>query len=217
MSNLSKAPADKVIPYCQDPLSSCGLFAYGKNTGSSIFASPVFFSGADGGDHKCSGKCGGKKCNCKNHEMFSSATWIESIFGGKEAENLADDHIGQMPDEVKGSGKKVSADNILSALETGAALIGVLGSKRELSEVEGTCGKQPKPLIGGKAKKQAWANCASAYMQSKLNANKKEGLSTNAIIGITTGSAILLGGILFLALRKRKPKVVMMQAPALAK
>jgi hypothetical protein len=70
--------------------------------------------------------------------------------------------------------------------------------------------------LRSKAVKQAWAKCASDYVQSKIEASKpqrQKQLSTGAWVGIGFGAVILIGGIAFAV--TRKPKVVMMQtAPA---
>jgi hypothetical protein len=263
MSNLSKQPAVKVIPYCQDPKSSCGLFAYGGNTGvkRSEFYAPMFFSGvgADGFNGKtgirngsvsrarrcstlkpdgtvvvyeCPDKSSAREkvcyegtgvghhqvpCKGDGKEKFSGFNWsdVKNVFKGEEV-NLADDKIGQMPDEVGGSGGKVSADQIMSGIESATELAKILGSKRELSEVEGVCGKQKSGILVGKSVKQAWANCASNYMQAKLNADKGRGLSTGTWIGITLGSATLVGVIIFFATRKKvQPQAIMTKFSAL--
>lgn len=229
MSNLSKPPVNKVVPYCQDPMSSCGLFAWGQNTGKApagtIFK-PMFFSGKNsnrGSVYKKKCPDGyeesvvGGKLSClrvKSNKEFSG--FLGGIFGGdkEENENLADDNIGQMPDEVVGGGKgKISSDKILSGLESATELVGLLGGQRQLSEVEGACGKQPKGILRSKAVKQAWANCASAYMEAKLaEANKasSKGMSAGAWAGIALGSALLIGGGIYLATKQKGKKQVIM-------
>lgn len=132
-------------------------------------------------------------------------------------------YSNQEGDDKSGGGSwsdKIDADTITSALETGKELISLFG-KREFSEVETVCGKQPKPLIGGKAKKQAWAKCASDYMQSKLNKrDEKKGLSTGAWIGISAGAVVVVGAVVFLLTRKggvkQQPQVIVQPAPAIA-
>lgn len=223
MSNISKIKNSRVIPYDQDPLSSSTLFAWGDNGGKELYngtkmPSPLFFHGNELNNHKCSGRCGSKYCNCAGDEKhYNNFNWGNIFGGGGDDASLADDQIGKMPDEIKGGsgGKsKVSADQIMSGIESVTELAKLFGTKRELSEVEGVCGKQR--ALASKAKKQAWANCASAYMQSKLNTDKQsgQGLGTGAIVGIALGSVALLGGIIFIATRKKgQQQVIVMQAP----
>jgi hypothetical protein len=240
MSNYSQSRVIKVVPYCQDPLSSCGLFAWGENTGrapaGTVFQ-PMFFSGKPSRTSMplmpspsylppvCPEGYSGRHPNCNKNESkekFSGFNW-GGLFGGSggsgDGENLADDHVGQMPDEgggsSSGSGGKISADQVMSGIESATELAKLFGTKRALSEVESVCGKQR--LLASKSKKQAWANCASAYMQSKLDASKsndKKGLSTGAWIGIGLGAVVVIGGGIFLATKnKTQPQVIMMQAP----
>lgn len=227
MSNLSKPLSVKVIPYCQDPLSSCGLFAYGGNIGvkRSEFYAPMFFSGvgADGFNGK-SGIYNGsesraKKCRHLNPDGTTTAYDCPDKSYLREKVCYEGTGVGhhQVPCKgVSSSGNKVSADQIMSGIESATELAKLLGSKRELSEVETVCGKQKSGILVGKSVKQAWANCASNYMQSKLNADKGKGLSTGAIIGIALGSVTLIGGIIFFATRKKvQPQTITTRFAAL--
>jgi len=67
-----------------------------------------------------------------------------------------------------GGGAKISADDILKVGDSAVELAKLLGTKRQLTEVEGVCGKQPRPLLFGKAKKERWAKCASDYVATKM-------------------------------------------------
>jgi len=238
MSNISKNLVPKVIPYCQDPMSSCGLFAWGENTGSApagtIFK-PMFFSGLNAPKKPsssylpppCPEGYSGKHPNCirnESKEKFSGFNLGDIFGGGAGSSDVPDLPFGKpqvdldMPDSPSssgGNGGKISPDQIMSGLESAAGLAKLFGTKRELSEVEGVCGKQPKGILRSKATKQAWANCASAYMQSKLDeANKSKGLSARTWIGIGLGVAAIAGGAIFFATRKKgQQKTVMMQSP----
>ena len=147
--------------------------------------------------------------------------WTDANGGGekyyKKYNNLASDvsFNANGDDEVDFS-KMINADTIVASLEAGKELLGLF-KKRELSEVEGACGKQPG-FLAGRKKKQDWAKCAADYVRAKIEASRPKpgkGLSTGAWIGIGLGSIALVGGIIFLATRKRAQQqpIVVMQAP----
>jgi hypothetical protein len=148
----------------------------------------------------------GKHPNCKKE---AGSKEFSGSDGYNNAKGDGDDEGG------KGVGGKIDADTITAGLETTTELVKLFGTKRALSEVEGTCGKQPKGIFRRKKVKQAWAKCASDYMESKLNASKQQpskGLSTGAKVGIGIGAVVLIGGIILLVV-KMKPKTVVAQAP----
>jgi hypothetical protein len=225
-------------------MSSCGLFAWGENTGrapaGTVFQ-PMFFSGKSSRTTSplsqsylpppCPEGYSGRHPNCVQNatkEKFSGFNW-GNVFGGGggggngDGENLADDNIGQMPDEVNrgsGGGGKISTEQIMSGIESATELAKLFGTKRELSEVEGFCGKQPKGILRSKAVKQAWAKCASDYAQSKIDANKpqrQKQLSTGTWIVIGVSSVVLVGGIMFAIKMKPKQVVMMQTAPVKVK
>ncbi len=214
MSNLSSSTPFKVVPYCKDAKSSCGLFAYGLNTGQApagtVFE-PMFFSGKASGVRPVKSNVCWEHTGNGSHQVPCGNT---RNFYGADA-NLADDEIGKMPDES--SGQKIDADTITAGLETANGILQLFGGQKQLSEVESVCGKQPKGVLKSKATKQAWANCASAYMQSKLNQKNSapQGLSTMAWIGIGLGSAVVIGGIIFAVTRNKKGQQVVVVPSAL--
>lgn len=212
MSNYSKTKVIKVIPYCKDPMSSCGLFAYSQNTGQApagtVFQ-PMFFSGRSAGRGNPSTMRG--LCQEGWEGVHPDCTKIKSKseFSGYRNGEGDDDNGGANWSD------KIDADTITAGLETAQGIMALFGNKRQLTEVEGACGKQPK-FLAGRAKKQQWAQCASDYVRAQIEANKpkRERLSTGAWIGIGLGLSALVGGAIFLATRSiRSKQVIVMQAP----
>lgn len=203
--NTSRTSTIKVMPYCQDAMSSCGLFAWGNADGINKYAQPKSFvkpnppiDGDDNDAYK-------RQPNLISNFFATDA----NPFGTPVVDTGI---IGESSSGGSG-GIKISADTINAALGTATGVLQLLGNKKQLSEVETVCGKQPKPLIGGAAKKAAWATCASNYMQSKLNANKpKAGISgtTWAIIGVGSAAFLVIG---FLVIKNLKPKQVVQTIP----
>lgn len=112
---------------------------------------------------------------------------------------------------------KIDADTINAALETTSSLVSLFG-KKEFSEVETSCGKQPK-FLASKTRKQQWAQCASDYMKAKLEASKpkrEKGLTTGEWIGIGIGSAALLATIVAVVISSKKKGAVIMQPAQMA-
>ncbi len=136
---------------------------------------------------------------------------FEDLFGKKdERDSLVYSDLGdvspldQFNDTSSSGESKISESTIEAALGTATGVLQLFGNKRQLSEVEGVCGKQPRPILFGKGKKARWAKCASDYMASKARPTIiRKGLGTGAWIGIGIGSAALLGMIIYIATQKK--------------
>lgn len=117
---------------------------------------------------------------------------------------------GSAPSTKEGS---VTAEDISAWGELavgGLAAIKGLKSDQQ-KELKAVCGR--RPILNGR--RGVWQSCVSNYLIAKntpVVGQEKKGLSTTQWIGIAVGSATLIGLIIFVA--TRKPKTIVMQAPA---
>ena len=97
-------------------------------------------------------------------------------------------------------------------------------NRREISEVEGICGKQPNVLLASATVKDAWAQCANNYALSKIPPGaggagaKRDGEiwgmpAAVVYVGGTVVGGLLLWGIIALATRKPQ-QIVVQQVPS---